>query len=716
MKLTCIVVFAFVLLSAGALAAIPSEPDYTLLWNDFTAVTVVDSFAVATGSNGLVILARDAVSGAYEERDHVFLLAEPTWHKRRGDVLAVASDVGVIYFFDLTALPALPTLGIADLGYPYGDFTWDGDDLYVARGFDGLWRYELTAYSNPAFVDSSMLGIHYVQTEIDGDDLYALDDYNGILKCDRSSGGFGTFEDYLYIPFRAQSFVVADTLLGIAGVEPELLLGTFAGGPRVIDSIALIFAPDRIFAADTMIAAFTREAPTVDLVSLNSGAVYTASLAVAPDTLFGGSVFPTTDGSSLMLPSLDGGLQVYALNLMAINPQPVRALARPGPVTALALRNGELYTGGGGNPVDRYLLAGDGRPDLDTTYFPGITGVQSLEQNGDTLLVVYGSLNRIFLIDTKSDSIPFLGSVRPSGRRVTDINYIPHAFDTLHAFYTSGLDIVELFSVDDSSGIEPQSQIGLVEPIVDAVVVDSLLVMVSDKSGLVVFRIYDDLDLEFRQTRGLAFEPTHMAVHDGRVYVFAGNNVDVYSARAAGGLVFDTSVAIYRNVWDSDVVGDVMYAIGPDGIAVFDLADGVPELVTEGGRPGFRIVAENDLVVISDSVSMHVFRVPVVPTDIDDPPLTLPTRAALLPNFPNPFNPETTIRFVLPAHTDVRLTVHNLLGQEVAELTNREYPAGEYELVWRGENSSGQPVASGVYFYRLITDAHTFTRKMVLLK
>ena len=97
----------------------------------------------------------------------------------------------------------------------------------------------------------------------------------------------------------------------------------------------------------------------------------------------------------------------------------------------------------------------------------------------------------------------------------------------------------------------------------------------------------------------------------------------------------------------------------------------------------------------------------------DNPPLLteLSKKYFLSQNFPNPFNPATNIRFEIPRQSFVKLIVYNILGREVATLVNEKLNAGSYEFEW---NASEYP--SGVYFYKLITDAFVETKKMVLLK
>ncbi|MBD3401733.1 T9SS type A sorting domain-containing protein [candidate division GN15 bacterium] len=100
---------------------------------------------------------------------------------------------------------------------------------------------------------------------------------------------------------------------------------------------------------------------------------------------------------------------------------------------------------------------------------------------------------------------------------------------------------------------------------------------------------------------------------------------------------------------------------------------------------------------------------------ISDEPI-LPEEVALHQNYPNPFNPETRIAFELPVSGRVRLSVYNVLGQEVTTLIDSDLGAGRHEVSWRGTDRSGQAVSSGIYLYRLETQAQVLTRKMMLLK
>jgi hypothetical protein len=95
----------------------------------------------------------------------------------------------------------------------------------------------------------------------------------------------------------------------------------------------------------------------------------------------------------------------------------------------------------------------------------------------------------------------------------------------------------------------------------------------------------------------------------------------------------------------------------------------------------------------------------------------LPLVSALNQNFPNPFNPETTIRYDLSDESIVNLTIYDMSGQVVRTLVNDQaMSAGQYKSVWDGRNASGQKVASGIYFYRLYAGEFTANKKMLLLQ
>ena len=98
-----------------------------------------------------------------------------------------------------------------------------------------------------------------------------------------------------------------------------------------------------------------------------------------------------------------------------------------------------------------------------------------------------------------------------------------------------------------------------------------------------------------------------------------------------------------------------------------------------------------------------------------------PTETQLLPNYPNPFNPETWIPYRLADDAFVTLTIYEGAGQLVRTIDAGLQPASAYEsrsqaIYWNGRNQVGEKVASGVYFYHLSAGDFSATRKMLILK
>jgi hypothetical protein len=95
----------------------------------------------------------------------------------------------------------------------------------------------------------------------------------------------------------------------------------------------------------------------------------------------------------------------------------------------------------------------------------------------------------------------------------------------------------------------------------------------------------------------------------------------------------------------------------------------------------------------------------------------IPTTYGLSQNFPNPFNPVTTIQYRLPKAERVQLKVFNLLGEEVVGLVNGEQKAPGYHVaIWDGRNKDGDLAASGIYIFWMRAGSFTMTKKMALVE
>ncbi|MBN1756294.1 T9SS type A sorting domain-containing protein [bacterium] len=104
-----------------------------------------------------------------------------------------------------------------------------------------------------------------------------------------------------------------------------------------------------------------------------------------------------------------------------------------------------------------------------------------------------------------------------------------------------------------------------------------------------------------------------------------------------------------------------------------------------------------------------------IATDIEEKE-TLPTTFALHQNVPNPFNATTTFKVAVPEESHVKLSVYNILGQEIKTLVNEDMNAGYYQIMWDGRTNTGSEVGSGIYFYEMKTEKFLDKKKMVIIK
>jgi hypothetical protein len=95
----------------------------------------------------------------------------------------------------------------------------------------------------------------------------------------------------------------------------------------------------------------------------------------------------------------------------------------------------------------------------------------------------------------------------------------------------------------------------------------------------------------------------------------------------------------------------------------------------------------------------------------------IPGAYELEQNYPNPFNPSTTISYMVPVGSQVRLEILSVLGQRVRVLDEGYRPGATYSVIWDGKGDNGQPVSTGVYLCRLVADHNIMkVRKLVLVK
>lgn len=191
---------------------------------------------------------------------------------------------------------------------------------------------------------------------------------------------------------------------------------------------------------------------------------------------------------------------------------------------------------------------------------------------------------------------------------------------------------------------------------------------------------------------------------------------------------FRDSTATVHNLF---VIGDVAvtsyYTAGfkaldisdPLNPTVLDAFDTAPESSGEGfgGAWGVYPFAPSGNVYVSDRTNgLYLFTVKGLLTSVGPSPGQRPEEFTLFKNYPNPFNPETTIRYEIPKNSRVELVIYNIRGQRIRTLVDTEKESGRHSIKWDGKNNRDLVVPSGVYFYRIKAEEFVQARQMLLLR
>ncbi|MCF7920009.1 MAG: T9SS type A sorting domain-containing protein [Candidatus Cloacimonetes bacterium] len=158
---------------------------------------------------------------------------------------------------------------------------------------------------------------------------------------------------------------------------------------------------------------------------------------------------------------------------------------------------------------------------------------------------------------------------------------------------------------------------------------------------------------------------------------------------------------------------NVVFESGSFFVSIFEMAS-LSALGKDTDTSGQSwITVQNMWEEVTDgNIMIRVIVGPTVGGDSEE----LAPAVATISNFPNPFNPETTIEMNIPVAGQATLKIYNTRGQLVKNLLDDVRPAGLSSVTWNGTDNSGTPVTSGIYFYQLETGNQTTTRKMIMLK
>jgi hypothetical protein len=192
-------------------------------------------------------------------------------------------------------------------------------------------------------------------------------------------------------------------------------------------------------------------------------------------------------------------------------------------------------------------------------------------------------------------------------------------------------------------------------------------------------------------------------------------NID-FNSDGKRDLVLQSSYSIGGNIEEIvvyDVVNNiVLFEFNPPEETVYfdDLididGDGDLELILAAGTYSPTVTIDKT----------YIFSTGVATSALEHTYTTPPSKYQLKQNFPNPFNPSTTIRYSLSGPENISIRIYDVSGQLVKEINKEHNQAGEYEVIWDGSNNNGEKISSGIYFYRLSVGNYNEAKKMILIK
>ncbi len=178
-----------------------------------------------------------------------------------------------------------------------------------------------------------------------------------------------------------------------------------------------------------------------------------------------------------------------------------------------------------------------------------------------------------------------------------------------------------------------------------------------------------------------------------------------------------TIAGLVRDIYNDPIsgatvtCGDITANTNDSGAYSIQVETGTYTLVAS--HPNYTTETVNNIEVYAKQTTTQNFTLTWV--DNDESSQT-PMVTALKGNYPNPFNPDTTISFSLKEPANVSINIYNIQGKLVKTLLNEVRAAGNHTAIWNGKDNSGRNVASGVYYYRMKSGKYSSTRKMVMLK
>ncbi len=447
------------------------------------------------------------------------------------------------------------------------------------------------------------------------------------------------------------------------------------------------------------------------------------------------SVAFSPDGLSLASGGKDHSIQLWS----ALTGDPIQTLeGHTGEVYAVAYSpDGSTIVSGSGDRTVRLWSAKTGKPLKTMTQHAGSVRTVAFSPDG-TLIASGGADKTVRLWDAQTGKP--LASMKKHARTIYSVAFSPDgkvlasgsADETIRFWNVSPQSLAHTRTVGGSAGLVFSVAFSPDGSTLAAGNQDGTVQLWASGNG----RLKETLEGHTGTVYAVAYSPDSQTLISGsrdktlRFWSMPTPNLDVNG----DGVVDAADLQIIADNYggadpNADVNGDGVVDITDvllvaDALANAQAVAAAPALASSGEAPSVPQVSvwlndANGLMVRSDSAKRGV----AVLEDLMSllAAQMIPSKTALLPNYPNPFNPETWIPFELADSSRVKMTIYSSSGQTVRVLELGQLPAGAYRgrskaAHWDGRNALGEPVASGVYYVRIEAGSFTALRRMVVLK
>ncbi|MCK5126466.1 MAG: T9SS type A sorting domain-containing protein [candidate division Zixibacteria bacterium] len=693
----------------------------SFLWNDIRDIEYLDGKLYCAFYDGVGVIDLQRDYNRKKIYSSIDIPGQPLKLYVSDNRLAVLTEEGKIHLVDIGNPGDMNYLGEFTPEWEIWDIEFLGDYLYAAIEYNGIARYDISDPDNISFSDSSMYGIRVIDLEVQDSLLLALDDYNGILFYKPDSSGFNFPISELLLPEQAVSFTVfSDTIY--AGIRPNgYMIADISSidNPEYLDTKQSLLRGDLIFPTSHGIILANSVAGFELMYSYPDSSI--DQIFPISDIVGSVEVFSFDGGTIVAFPHNDLGFVAFVVDdpvTIDVN-RPDIILANPGPITQLEFVNQRLHTIGTNNWYELYELNDPANPRRTGTMINPPYIPLGMCKKGDTLFVADGQTSLIFpAVDngTGNPTVvpPFFSIANVLARPFLEYGVLE---PQENFFYCLVNEFVLGASRDRDGFTSNRVEWNFTNELTTVQLDDTIIYAGYFNGDFGVYGLTEEKTIYSIYTH-YGFSRVNDIVQNDSLLYLASNGLITVKIEDGYSLTEITTSPIPGTVNQIVRLENQLYCAAQNGIFVFDISSGIPQLEFSGGMEASFLAVDNQTIAASDSRSVKIYTLPIL--DIGDEfPLPEVYDLPKITGYPNPFNPAITLVMEGFGSQENELTVEvfNILGRKIK--TMNIFTAGlslKHEVIWDGTDENGARVASGVYLFRVYNESENAVFRAILIK